>query len=453
MHSFVMPRIKSDSEKILTASDGSKSIIERKNQIMNNTAKICKKCGRELPLDKFGINHNYTRSMCKECFNEGMREKRYQQRLSDGIETYHKDKSMKIQRKYKKPYHFQILYRSESGIDTIAKDEVFVRLFDYKSVWTSNYGRIIQRLNDGTYQLVKGVYSRATKELTYTLDRNVYFKSKNRWGYRKEKVTASDLVIQMFVVNYDMKNNTMVWHKKNDTKDNYYKHLFPVTDKQYNEILSIYEQDGTITDKQIMEIVNAVEFKPDDWKPWHNKRTYEGVGYVGADTSDIDYESYSFIKWKNMIQRCYSDVVHKLKPYYMDKEVCIEWLNYQNFKIWFDAHYIPGTKVDLDKDLLYKEGNIYSPETCAFMTHFLNTVFEDRGIESNIKQNDDGTYSVSMIVLNKKMDIGVFDSEEEAHTGFIDGKIDYICDLAEKCKDKVPDYVYEGMLNYKIEID
>lgn len=317
-----------------------------------DTAKICKKCGRELPLDKFGINHNYTRSMCKECFNEEMREKRYQQRLSDGIETYHKDKSMKIQRKYKKPYHFQILYRSESGIDTIAKDEVFVRLFDYKSVWTSNYGRIIQKMDDGTYQLVKGVYSRTTKELTYTLDRNVYFKSKNRWGYRKEKVTASDLVIKMFVVNYDMKNNTMVWHKNNDTK-----------------------------------------------------------------------------------------------------QVCIKWQNYQNFKIWFDTHYIPGTKVDLEKDLLYKEGNIYSPETCAFMTHFLNTVFEDRGIESNIQQNDDGTYSVSMNVLNKKMDIGVFDSEEEAHSGFIDGKIDYICDLAEKCKGKVPDYVYEGMLNYKIEID
>lgn len=58
-----------------------------------------------------------------------------------------------------------------------------------------------------------------------------------------------------------------------------------------------------------------------------------------------------------------------------------------------------------------------------------------------------------MNVLNKKMDIGVFDSEEEAHVGFIDGKIDYICDLAEKCKVKVADYVYEGMLNYKIEID
>mgnify|MGYP004647550943 CR=1 FL=1 len=35
--------------------------------------KICKKCRRKLPLEKFGINHNYTRSMCKECFNEIMR--------------------------------------------------------------------------------------------------------------------------------------------------------------------------------------------------------------------------------------------------------------------------------------------------------------------------------------------------------------------------------------------
>ena len=416
----------------------------------NNETKVCKKCGRELPLDKFKIVTGHILRQCRECYNASRREKAFIKKYETELGLYHQNETMKIQRKYKELYSYQILNMSETGIDLLAKDEVFVRLLDYKAAWTSNYGRVIQKLDDGTYKLVKGVYSRTTKELTYTLDRNVYFSSENRWGYRKEKVTASDLVIQMFVVNYDMKNNTMVWHKNNDTKDNYYKHLFPVTDKQYNEILRVHEQDGAITDEQIMDIVNAVKFKPDDWKPWHYKRTYEGVGYVGGD---IDYESYSFIKWKNMIQRCYSDVVHKLKPYYMDKEVCIEWQNYQNFKIWFDAHYIPGTKVDLDKDLLYKEGNIYSPETCAFMTHFLNTVFEDRGIESNIQQNDDGTYSVSMNVLNKKIDIGVFDSEEEAHTGFIDGKIDYICDLAEKCKGKVPDYVYEGMLNYKIEID
>ena len=96
-----------------------------------------------------------------------------------------------------------------------------------------------------------------------------------------------------------------------------------------------------------------------------------------------------------------------------------------------------------------KESILSSTGTGAAMTEkFLN----DHLKPSQWKKNDDGTYSVSMIVLNKKMDIGVFDSEEEAYIGFIDGKIDYICDLAEKCKGKVPDYVYEGMLNWKVEI-
>ena len=64
----------------------------------NKETKICKKCGRELPLDKFKSSHDYIWCICKECYNKGMREKRHQQRLSDELETYHKDKSMKIQR-------------------------------------------------------------------------------------------------------------------------------------------------------------------------------------------------------------------------------------------------------------------------------------------------------------------------------------------------------------------
>lgn len=412
------------------------------------TKKECKKCGRVLPLNEFKVINNCIQTMCKECFNKRIREKRLQQKIENNLQVYYQDKSMKIERKYKKIYSFQVLDESKSGIPNISIDEVFVRLFDYKSTWISNYDRVIQQMENGTYKLVKGVYSRTTRELTYTLYKNVYFKSKKKWGYKKVKVNASDLVIQMFIVNYDMKNNTKVWHKDNNTKDNYYKHLFPVTDKQYNEILRVHEQNGAITDEQIFEIINAVEFKPDSWKPWHNKRTYEGIGYLGAD--NINYEADSYIRWKNMIQRCYNDKVHQLKPYYIGKDVCIEWQNYQNFKVWYDEHYIDGTKVDLDKDLLCKESNTYSPETCVFISHFLNTVFESRGIKNNIIQNDDGTYSVSMNILNKREDLGIFDSEEEAYKGFIDGKVNYICKLAEKCKGEVPDYVYEAMIKYEV---
>ncbi len=85
-----------------------------------------------------------------------------------------------------------------------------------------------------------------------------------------------------------------------------------------------------------------------------------------------------------------------------------------------------------------------------FISHFLNTVFESRGIKNNIIQNDDGTYSVSMNILNKREDLGIFDSEEEAYKGFIDGKVKYIYKLAEKCKGEVPDYVYEAMIKYEM---
>lgn len=65
--------------------------------------------------------------------------------------------------------------------------------------------------------------------------------------------------------------------------------------------------------------------------------------------------SVSYYKWKNMVQRCYDKKIHKkYKPEYKDKSVCEEWLNYSNFRIWFDEHYVPykNNQIDLDKDLL-----------------------------------------------------------------------------------------------------
>ena len=104
-----------------------------------------------------------------------------------------------------------------------------------------------------------------------------------------------------------------------------------------------------------------------------------------------------------MIQRCYNSKIHAYKPYYKDTRVCDEWQNFSNFKIWYDEHYIPGNAIDLDKDLLCNEANIYSPETCAFLSHYLNTVFEDREAP-NTTLNDDGKYEVRiMIFLPRKL--------------------------------------------------
>ena len=58
-----------------------------------------------------------------------------------------------------------------------------------------------------------------------------------------------------------------------------------------------------------------------------------------------------------------------------------------------------------------------------------------------------------MSILGKRKDVGSFDSEEEARQGFIDYKQDYIRNVANKCKGKVPNKTYEAMLKWNVEID
>lgn len=88
------------------------------------------------------------------------------------------------------------------------------------------------------------------------------------------------------------------------------------------------------------------------------------------------------------------------------------------------------------------------------VSHFTNTVFETtRGIDTNIAYNNTTVkYDVTMSILGKRIDVGSFDSEEEARQGFIDYKQDYIRNVAKKCESKVPNKTYEAMLNWKVEI-
>ena len=411
----------------------------------NNETKICKKCGRELPLDKYSKIYGRTWTVtCKDCISDARMKKCYE----NGLALYNVDESMRTKRKYKTIHKSRILAKSVSGINHIEKDERFVRLHDYKDTWISNYGRAIIKENE-QYRLLKGSYSKKDGELYYTLDRNVCFKTKKEWGYRKQKVKACTLVIQTFIVNYDVQNNIMCWHENNDRKDNYYKHLYPAGEIQYGAIRELYDKNGTVSEDQIMEIVNEVEYKPENWNPWYFRRTFEGVGYLG--TGNVDYHSDAFIRWRNMIQRCYNRKIHINKPYYKDKSVCEEWQNFSNFRIWYEEHIIPAAKVDLDKDLLCKDSKEYSPETCSLITHYLNTVFEDRGIKQTITETDNG-FKVYMMILDKKQDVGIFQTKEEACRAFEEYKKKYIMDLAESCKGKVQDFVYNAMVNWKVEI-
>lgn len=415
--------------------------------------KVCKACGRELPLERFPRNYKtYYHSVCKECNNAARVTKRAALRAEKeaaDIEEYLMDKSLHMKRQYKKIDAWRILSKAEHGFKLKASQEKFVKLLDYKETWVSNYGRVIIKDENGVYQLVQGKYTGAI--LYYTLDQNIYFKSKKEWGYRRQKVSASELVIQTFIVNHDMKNNTKCWHTDNNKRDNYYKRLYPVTDKQYAALVDLYRKNGTVTEAELMQIVNAPEYKPDGWNAKYMKRSVCGVGYISEKMCADIYISDAYIRWANMLQRCYSKTVQKNKPYYKGKKVCEEWHNFQNFKIWYDKHMIPGAKVDLDKDLICKESNCYSPETCSFVSHYINTLFEDRGTKWIVEETKDGMYAASLIILKQKKKAGIYDTREAAEKAFYEYKKDHIVKIANKSKGKIPDYVYNAMLAWDVQ--
>lgn len=411
----------------------------------NVKTKVCKCCGRELPLSEFTIMYgkNYTNT-CKECANK----KREQTYYEKGLQQYLSDGSMHIKHQYKEIISNRILRKNVSGIKHCTRDEKFVRLIYYKDAWISSYGRCIV-LENGEYKLLNGNVNRQTGELVYTLRKEKYLKTSQTYAYKKKKVMASSLVIETFVVNYDITNNIRIWHLKNDTKDLYYKHLYPVTEKQYLRLTELQEQSSEpLSEDVIMNVINAVEYKQDDWNPWDYHRGLCGIGYSGMKMNTERCHSVSYYKWKNMVQRCYDKKVHKkYKPEYKDKSVCEEWLNYSNFKIWFDEHYVAckNNQIDLDKDLLVQGNKVYSPETCVFLLHYQNTMFE-RSAKDKIYENEDGTF----VIGNGKKK--TYATLKEAEDIVCERNRNRIESVAEKCKGSIPMCAYEAMLNWDVRL-
>lgn len=142
-----------------------------------------------------------------------------------------------------------------------------------------------------------------------------------------------------------------------------------------------------------------------------------GVGYYG----DGKYKSRVngkktkvYVVWKHMLMRCYDVKFQQKYPTYVGVIVCEEWHNFQNFAEWFDKHYIEG--YDLDKDLLSEPNSkIYSPNTCLFVPHALNTFLTNR--QSN---NTSGQVGVSWHKSTNKWRATISRNGKRKHLGHFD---------------------------------
>lgn len=423
------------------------------NKSQNTVTKTCSKCRRTLPADKFRLvrgklHEPYYLGQCRECEYKYQREylkEKNKIRFSDNLE-------MLVQRQYKEIKPERILDISSLDIAPLASDEIFVRLMDYKNTWLSNYGRVIACAY-GEYSLLNGSCG-SDGRLKYSLAGNIF--SNGKWCCKRNTLYAAKAVIEEFVVNPDKANNTYTWHKGFNKQDCYYKNLYPLNREQYRIIRKNFKETGDDSEEFILKVMNDIRYKPDDWSRKAMEPVMCGIGYRGSNNADCTCESY--IRWHDMLSRCYNAKFHERQPQYRGCTVCAEWLNYMNFKEWYDSHKYGDRKLDVDKDILFKGNTVYSPETAVLVPHEINTLLINcRGNRGNLplgvhldKERNKYRAEMSHMGTNKKL--GRFDTPEEAFAKYKEYKEKLIKEVAEKYKDKVSDKVYGAMVNWEIEI-
>lgn len=206
--------------------------------------------------------------------------------------------------------------------------------------------------------------------------------------------------------------------------------------------------------KEIIKNCTYRQFKTGEIKS-HFSPTVVNVGIVGNNiATEEQNKTIAYTKWSSMLNR----VILKNNVAYQDKDVCEEWLIYENFLKWHNKNYyeVEGETMCLDKDILCKGNKIYSPETCIYVPERINILF----VKSLTNKGD---YPIGVVKNGKKYNWQLskkdrrirgygFNTPEEAFYGYKQAKEQYIKEVAEEYKDRIPQKLYEAMYKYEVEI-
>lgn len=177
---------------------------------------------------------------------------------------------------------------------------------------------------------------------------------------------------------------------------------------------------------------------------------FKGVGPYSSKNSPLEY-----IKWQSMMERGHSKGFKNKKSTYLDCCVDPQWHNFQEFAEWCQwqagfAQTTDGRNWALDKDILYKNNKIYSPETCCFVPSEINIEFRTkrgRKLPTGISVFND-----KFIAFCASEYLGLADTIEEAHILYKSAKEFRLRTLASKYKENIEPRVYHTLMNYKVQI-
>lgn len=191
------------------------------------------------------------------------------------------------------------------------------------------------------------------------------------------------------------------------------------------------------------------------------KRTVYGKGYLGVGKYSPSFNTREYKLWKNMLERVYCLNVRYTRMSYEDVEVCEEWHNFQNFAEWCETQKFlnakdgKGNKYQLDKDILVKGNRVYSPETCCFVPHEINSLFvfgkSKRGEFAIGVGKENSKYQAYVSKNGETVYLGVFETPKKAFEHYKKVKESHIKEVAEIWEDRIDGKVYKALLAWEIE--
>ena len=176
-----------------------------------------------------------------------------------------------------------------------------------------------------------------------------------------------------------------------------------------------------------------------------------------AGREDGVLQSYQI--WVSMLNRCYDTKYHDREPAYIGCSVCEDWRYFSRFDDWVRSERSGYKKgYQLDKDILVKGNKIYSPETCVFVPHEINSLFcTTRARRSELPigvSRLKDKYTAHCSVGGKTKHLGSFSTPTEAFDAYKRFKEMRIKKMAIEYyqKGSISKAVYDAMMRYEVNI-
>ena len=185
-----------------------------------------------------------------------------------------------------------------------------------------------------------------------------------------------------------------------------------------------------------------------------------GVGVTGSKylTWSNGKSLPEYVAWKGMIERCYSEKLHKKQPSYSNCKVSENFKSYEYFYEWMNGCVYYKEGWELDKDLLVRDNKTYSEETCVFLPKELNSFLTKRGRfrgENPLgvyRKTGQSSFKAYISIFGKIKQLGSFPTKEDAFMAYKVAKQNHAKLLAEKYKDVIDPRAYNALLNYEVKI-